>query len=75
MAGFVVCGDCNVDILEGRVGVTESNDRDGDFSTFLQRLMIGSRVSCNNKTRLFESVKKLCKRNGGRKTSLKEREL
>jgi len=53
MAGFVVCGDRDVDVLEGRVGVTESNDRDGDFGTFLQSLMVGSRVSCNNKTRLL----------------------
>lgn len=52
MAGFVVCRDCNVDILEWRVSVAERDDRDGDFSALFQCLMVGSWVRCNNKARL-----------------------
>ena len=54
MARFVVCRDGNVDVLKRGVGVTESNDRDGDFGAFFQSLMVGSGIRRNNKTRLHQ---------------------
>jgi len=52
VTGFVVCGDGDVDELEGGVGIAESDDRDGDLGTLLQGLMVCSRVRCNDQARL-----------------------
>jgi hypothetical protein len=72
MARLVVRGDCNVDILEGRVSVAESNDRNGDFGTLLQRLMVGSRVCCNNKAWLRQVSKCDQRQKWGRESDLFE---
>jgi hypothetical protein len=54
VAGFVVCRDGNVDELEGRVGVAEGDDGDGDLGAFLQGLVVCSGIRCNDKTGLHK---------------------
>jgi hypothetical protein len=64
VAGFVVCGDGDVDELKGGVGVTEGDDGDGDLGAFLQGLVVCSGIRGNDKAGLHEKSQneepKLC---------------
>lgn len=54
VATLVVGGDGNVDVLGGRIGVAEGNDRDVDVGSLLDGLGIGAGVGDNDQARLLE---------------------
>ena len=54
MTTFVVCRDSDVNEFGGRVGITESDDRNVDVGGFLDSLSIGARVRYDNEAGLFE---------------------
>lgn len=51
---LVVAGDGNVDKLNGRVGVAQSNDGDVDVRGLLDGLVVGSGIGDNQKSGLLE---------------------
>jgi hypothetical protein len=54
VATLVVGGDSNVDVLGGRVGVSEGDDGDVDVAGLLNGLGIGARVRHDNEAGLLE---------------------
>lgn len=56
VTALVVGGDGNVDVLGGRVGVAEGDDRDVDIGGLLDGLGVGARVGDNDQARLLEGA-------------------
>jgi hypothetical protein len=56
VATLVVGGDGNIDVLGGRVGVTEGNDGDVDVAGLLDSLGIGAGVRDDNQAGLLEGT-------------------
>lgn len=54
MLRLVVGRDGNVDVVEGRVGVADGNDRDVDVRRLTDGLVVDARVGDDNQARLLE---------------------
>ena len=54
MTAFIIGRNGNVNKFGWRIGITESHNRDVDIGSFFDGLRIGSWVSDDDKTRLFE---------------------
>lgn len=54
VSALVVAGNGNVDKLDGRVGVNQSNDGDVDVRSLLDGLVVGSGIGDNQKSGLLE---------------------
>lgn len=54
MLGLVVGGDGNIDVVEGRVGITEGDNGDVDVGSLSDSLVINSGVGDDDQTGLLE---------------------
>lgn len=54
MTTFVICGNGNIDILGGRVGVAKADDRNVHVGCFFDSLCVGPRIGDNDEAGFFE---------------------
>ena len=69
MARLVVCGDGNVDELEGRVGVAEGDDGDVDVGRLTDSLVVDAGVGHDDETRLLERAGDVVRERTGREAA------